>query len=386
VKFDIHVSSPVPNTFRAAKVSGLFDIPSSGERSASWSGELPIEDFDYRVGAIIGASGSGKTTVARRLFGAEYVSGFDWSADCLLDDFPAASTPQEIVDALNAVGFSSPPAWLLPYRVLSTGQQFRADLARALIASDFVVYDEFTSVVDRVVARSASASVARYVRRAGKRLVAVSCHRDILEWLEADWVYDLDSREFRRCLLRRPPIELDVRCGDRAAWRVFRGHHYLTGDLSSAARVFLAYVRLGDDAPRLAGFFSILPAMGMKGWRRGHRTVVLPDFQGLGIGNRMIELVADTLWEREGLRFRATTAAPAIIHHRRRHPEMWRMASGPAMRAPSANKKLKVRTSAGRLSSSWEYIPTSLRRPASATSPRPTSCRSSTTSATAAGC
>lgn len=361
MKFDITVSSQTPNTFRAAKVSGMFDIPAAATRTQSWSGELPVEDFDWSVGAIVGSSGAGKTTIARRAFGDRYVDGFAWTHDCLLDDFPEGATPGAIVDALSAVGLSSAPAWLLPYRVLSTGQQFRADLARALIASDFVVYDEFTSVVDRVVAKSASASVARHVRHIGKRLVAVSCHRDILEWLEADWVYDVDAREFRRCLLRRPPIELDVRAGDRAAWRLFRGHHYLTGDLSASARVFLAHVRLGDDTPRLAGFFSVLPAMGMKGWRRGHRTVVLPDFQGVGIGNRMIELVAEALWEREGLRFRATTSAPAIIHHRRRHPEMWRLASGPAMRAPSANKMLKVRTSAGRLTTSWVYVPTALR-------------------------
>ena len=29
-----------------------------------------------------------------------------------------------------------------------------------------------------------------------KQFVAVSCHYDILDWLEPDWVYDTDKMEF----------------------------------------------------------------------------------------------------------------------------------------------------------------------------------------------
>lgn len=361
--FDIVMESPTPSSFRAAKVEGMFDIPHREKQSVRITGRIPLEEIgDWSIGAIVGASGTGKSTIARHIFGSAVKGPAKWTGDCILDDFPEEMTPQEITEVLTAVGLSSPPVWLRPYSVLSTGQKFRADLARALSSPEkLVVFDEFTSVVDRTVAAAASVAVAKYVRRKGRQFVAVTCHKDVLNWLEADWVYDTDSGEFMRGRLRRPEIKLTIYEGTLAAWPRFRGHHYLTSEISRSARVFLAYVDLlGQE--RLAGFFSILPAMGMKGWRRGHRTVVLPDFQGLGIGNAMVEATAEQLWEREGLRYRAVTSSPALIHHRLRHPEMWRLVRGPSMVPPSANRKMYVRTSAGRLTTVWEYIPKSLRR------------------------
>lgn len=46
----------------------------------------------------------------------------------LLGDRPI----KEITGLFTAVGFSSPPSWARPYRVLSNGEQFRCDLAPAL--------------------------------------------------------------------------------------------------------------------------------------------------------------------------------------------------------------------------------------------------------------
>ena len=33
-------------------------------------------------------------------------------------------------------------------------------------------------------------------RKTNKRFVAVACHRDIVEWLEPDWIYDTDEQRF----------------------------------------------------------------------------------------------------------------------------------------------------------------------------------------------
>ena len=97
---------------------------------------------------------------------------------------------KDVTTLLSSVGFSSPPAWLRPYGVLSNGEQFRATLARALAEkSDLCVFDEFTSVVDRVVGQIGSAAVAKTIRRRGSKFVAVTCHDDVLEWLDPDWVY-----------------------------------------------------------------------------------------------------------------------------------------------------------------------------------------------------
>lgn len=71
----------------------------------------------------------------------------------------------------------------------------RVDLARALLEKNFVVFDEFTSVVDRQVAQTACLAVAKAVRKSEKRFVAVSCHYDILDWLEPDWIFDTNTMQ-----------------------------------------------------------------------------------------------------------------------------------------------------------------------------------------------
>ena len=148
------------------------------------------------------------------------------------------------------MGFSSPPSWLKPYAVLSNGEQFRCDLAWALayahcqeLTSDtfasvqssgisgspvpplpgVIAFDEFTSVVDRNVARVGSAAIAKAMSSGliAGRFVAVTCHYDVTEWLQPDWVIDMATGSFQRRCLRRPPIELAIfRCRS-SAWQMF---------------------------------------------------------------------------------------------------------------------------------------------------------------------
>jgi len=62
---------------------------------------------------------------------------------------------------------------------------------------DGAVIDEFTSVVDRNVAKAASVALVRYIKKNNiKNVVLSTCHRDILEWLEPDWVIDTDLGEY----------------------------------------------------------------------------------------------------------------------------------------------------------------------------------------------
>ena len=73
----------------------------------------------------------------------------------------------------------------------------RVDLARSILEErEIVVFDEFTSVVNREVAKTSSYAISKAVRKQGKKFVAVACHRDIIEWLEPDWIYDTDEKRF----------------------------------------------------------------------------------------------------------------------------------------------------------------------------------------------
>lgn len=139
---------------------------------------------------IVGSSGSGKSTLLNS-FGEE--ENPKWHLDkSIVSHF---ESPDEAINLLTAVGLNSVPSWYKPYHVLSNGEKFRADLARKI--KDGAVIDEFTSVVDRNVAKAASVALVRYIKKNNiKNVVLSTCHRDILEWLEPDWVIDTDLGEY----------------------------------------------------------------------------------------------------------------------------------------------------------------------------------------------
>jgi ABC-type molybdenum transport system ATPase subunit/photorepair protein PhrA len=363
---------PVVRSPRVQQMVGMFDVEPEKRSRQTWELDLTLPE-KWNVGVIVGPSGCGKSTIAGEWFGDNLVSSWQWPDDkSILDAFPKSLGIKEIVNLLSSVGFSSPPAWVRPFRVLSNGEQFRVNLARTLAElPQLAVVDEFTSVVDRTVAQIGSAAVAKTVRRRNQKFIAVSCHRDVLDWLEPDWVYEpainrltlssaLDPA--RGLLWRRPGITVRLWRGTKSFWPLFKPFHYLSGELSPSARVFLATLESATIPRTLFGFFSILPSMGHVGWRRGHRTVVLPDFQGIGLGNRLVEEVAELLWEREHLRYRAVTSSPSIKAYRLSRPDRWilhRHSLAPA--STSFNYGHRVKTSFGRLTTSWEYLPRSMR-------------------------
>lgn len=184
-------------TFRVASIMGKFDLQSNHIRE-EFSGDIPLE-YDWQIGLIVGNSGTGKTTIAKELFGDKYITSFDYKADSIVDDMPNHCEVDEITKMFNAVGFSSPPSWLKPYHVLSNGQKMRVDLAHALLKDqDLIVFDEFTSVVDRNVAQIGSHAVQKSVRRTDKKFIAVTCHQDVEDWLRPDWVFNTNSMDYQK--------------------------------------------------------------------------------------------------------------------------------------------------------------------------------------------
>jgi hypothetical protein len=166
-----------------------FDCVNNGiSEFYPWS--KPDTPKEFRIGVIVGGSGSGKSTLLNS-FGKEDVP--KWYIDkAIVSHF---NTPDEAINLLTAVGLNTVPSWYKPYPVLSNGEKFRADLARKI--KDGAVIDEFTSVVDRNVAKAASVALVRYIKKNNiKNVVLSTCHRDILEWLEPDWVIDTDLGEY----------------------------------------------------------------------------------------------------------------------------------------------------------------------------------------------
>lgn len=302
----------VRRTGRLLQLGSLFDVQPGAGLRVSWSADVPIEDRPWSVGLIVGPSGSGKSSVARELFGPRVVSGFDWPADrCILDGFPEAMTTDDAAGLLCSVGFGSVPEWMRPFHVLSTGQQFRATLARALAEGDgLVCVDEFTSVVDRQVAQVCSASVAKTARRMGRQFVAVTCHYDVEDWLDPDWVFDPSTGAFRWRLLRgRPPITLSVVEARTEAWDHFKAHHYLSADISCSAHCYVAEV---DGRPVAFAAIRYQPLSRTPSWLF-HRLVTLPEWQGVGVGLALIAAIAEEFQKRTPHRVRFPTRNPGLV-------------------------------------------------------------------------
>ena len=200
---DFTLSWHAPNSFRAQSIIGTYDLKDVKlEKRIRCS--LPIEGDWWQVGVIVGKSGSGKSSVAMQIPETQYFKGkavyvdFKYCAPDFPDDFPANLTVKEVGEALCSSGFAEPPAWLKSYSCLSTGQKMRVDIARALcLPEKLVIFDEFTSVVDREVAKISAFAISRNVRRhVGRQFIAVTCHFDVVDWLEPDWTYNMDTGEF----------------------------------------------------------------------------------------------------------------------------------------------------------------------------------------------
>jgi GNAT superfamily N-acetyltransferase len=326
-----------------------------------------------------------------------------WPPDRAVVDCFGDLAVRKVVELFTAVGFGSPPSWVKPYHVLSCGEQFRCDLARALsvgvggnaevtadrfgLAADakpLVVFDEFTSVVDRTVAKVCSAAIAKGIRRGHIpcRFVAVTCHYDVAEWLEPDWVLDMatqelherpkketsgveeeqssgvDDRDYSATPLlnyspwfRRPTIKLAIHRCRLAAWELFKRHHYLSAALAPQARCYLV---TWEGVP--VNFCATLPVIAKRNHRRFTRIVTLPDYQGLGIGMRAVAAVAE-LHRAEGHRINVTSSHPSLVRHCRQSP-LWKAVSvkKTGTKASATTKFPQYRSSAGRAVVSFEYV------------------------------
>ena len=183
-------------SFRVSNVINNFDLDVDHIHE-HFQGNIDIEEMDWNVGLIVGGSGSGKSTIARQLFPDSYIEDHHYTASAVIDDMPNGKSVKDIEKMFTSVGFASPPSWLKPYSVLSNGEKMRVDLARAILDdNDMIVFDEFTSVVNREVAKTASYAISKAVRKLDKKFIAVACHKDIIEWLEPDWMYDTDEKRF----------------------------------------------------------------------------------------------------------------------------------------------------------------------------------------------
>jgi ABC-type lipoprotein export system ATPase subunit/GNAT superfamily N-acetyltransferase len=293
-----------------------YDIKDYVETSVTMP-DLPQEG----IVLIVGTSGSGKSTILRNLGHNQTITTSPCSS--VIENFSTAERGEEL---LLATGLRSIPAWFRTPGTLSNGEYHRFEMAMALDQGIRCI-DEFTSVVDRDTAKALAYSVRKYYDRNPGVLYIASCHRDIIDWLDPDYIYDTDLQELsaRRSLhlrLGRPLITLDIRGTTPDSWRRFSRYHYLDTRMSRSVH---CYVGLIGDKP--VAFHAAIHSTNrdIHSYWRGHRTVVLPEFQGMGIGTAFSDAIAQIYVDR-GLRYFSKTAHPSFGEHREKS-SLWRATS-----------------------------------------------------------
>lgn len=275
------------DSFRANKVKSLFNP----EHGHIWQhiADLPIEDFEWKIGLVVGPSGSGKTSIGSRIFGGGIHDLYDgWASDKpIVDCIAPDKSLNEVTAALSAVGLGDVPSWLRPFKVLSNGEKFRAGLARLVVERpQRAVVDEFTSVIDRQIAKVGAAAFAKSWRKGNGQIVLLSCHYDIIEWLQPDWIYDTAEARFSRdCLRQRPAIDLKIYQVSGAAFRHFKPHYYLDLPHPVAAQYFIGVI--GNEP---VCHLAVTPLFTAKAYR-ATRLVVMPEWQGIGVGTKFLNAV-----------------------------------------------------------------------------------------------
>lgn len=295
MKIEVHNNCDDFKSYRAARVKSLFNAESGA--NFDLTAELPIDDDGWKIGLIVGPSGSGKTSMGRSMFGAEaFYEPSGWPHDKpIIDAIAPGGDFNDVTGALAAVGLGTVPTWLRPYPVLSNGEKFRADLARIICeAPERVVVDEFTSVVDRQIARFGALAFQKAWKRTKGKCVLLSCHYDIIEWVEPDWVFDTATGQYSgRGLWRRPKFNLEIYKTDGSYWPMFEPHHYLKLARMVACDYFVGAVE-GSPVCHI-GFAPRLEINAM----RACRMVVMPEWQGAGIGLRFLNTLSQ--WHVDGL-------------------------------------------------------------------------------------
>ncbi len=195
MRVEVDQSVPAFDSYAVERARGLYNVGVADGQRFRLQADLPVEKDDWQIGVVVGPSGSGKSSILRELGRADWHEpSFMWSDQPIIEELGSEDFARATA-SLAAVGLGSVPSWLRPRQVLSMGEGFRADMARLLMSTQFpeakVLLDEFTSVLDRQVAKIGAGAFAKAWRRVpGRRVILFTCHYDVLEWVEPDWYLD----------------------------------------------------------------------------------------------------------------------------------------------------------------------------------------------------
>jgi len=345
--YSVNLSCTIPRTFYTDQAAQSVDI--NIEEKSKHSVEVEA-DFEtpFNIGVIVGASGTGKTALAKSIFGDNCFKEHLDLTKPLIDQFPQGFSYDERASFLTGVGLTSIPCWIRPAFTLSNGQRQRANVALSVAFSDkgIVCIDEYSSLVDRTVGQIMSNSIQKFARKKNIKLVLCSCHFDVIDFLNPDFVVNLDqlTYEERRSLSssyqRKTKLEFDVRKVSRKTWSSFSSLHYMTdkipGGLGFYFGLFHKNIQIG-----FLSFHNYVP-------HRKHSTLILHgsrivlrgDYAGFGLSIPFLNASCKQLKESVKCEIRTTSSSVPMMKAQLKDRH-WKLVESELVLGKAASEKMR---------------------------------------------
>lgn len=299
---EVTLKSEVNKEFRCQVAANSLDIDVE-KKSVH---HLKIENINlpehWNIGLVYGNSGSGKTTMIKHLFGNNIFNVKLNDNEPIINQLPNYLSYEECAKMLNGIGLNSVPCWIRPLKTLSNGQRARAEAVYLMTqANEIIFIDEWTSVVDRTVAKAMSKCLYNYAKKTNKKVILCSCHIDIIEWLKPDWMIDCNKQKFILpksedfFFKKRDKLRFNIREVSRSSWKYFSKYHYLNEKLPGG-KLYLYGLFHNDNQIGFQCFANYVPH------RKetiiiyhSNRVVIHPDYNGLGLGIKMVDACSKLL-------------------------------------------------------------------------------------------
>jgi GNAT superfamily N-acetyltransferase len=140
---------------------------------------------------------------------------------------------------------------------------------------------------------------------------------------------------------------------------MFRQYHYLNGTLGAGVR---CYAALYQGKP--VGFIAVAAVRMKAKYYRVSRLVVLPDYQGIGVGKKLLNFVAKLYASQTKIPFYILTSNPQIIRGDMRNWEVMRFGhASKGHGSTKINDEIRGSLSRNRITVSLHYHSTTFAAP-----------------------
>jgi hypothetical protein len=173
--------------------------------------------------------------------------------------------------------------------------------------------------------------VAKHARRSQRKIVLLSCHYDVIEWLNPDWVIDCNEQKFvdRRLLhpsdrQRKESLDFEMREASRDTWKSFSKYHYLNDKLPGGS-IYTFGLFHGPNQIGFQCFANYVPTRkNTTPIYHSNRTIIHPDYAGFGLGLKLIDVSSAFMKKTYGYRIMAKFSSLPIYKSMMKSP-CWRL-------------------------------------------------------------